>query len=201
MYLKKKGGKVELKEKLGAKLKVSRGPHIEKSEKNMDDLSNPNISEAYIVSYEDVEDYKYNFNTTLAVRYDDNRKVFVDFNKKHKKNQVKSQDIIISCQSIFNRPRLIIFDEDVENNKYIYDNSAIYLRKISDDVDMRFIYHLMTTNKIRNKINEVYKNNEKRKITCEKIANILIDFPSLAEQQRIVKELEYMRGNLEDLIG
>ena len=171
-----------------------------KVERNMDRLNTPNISEAYIVSYEDIKDYNFNFNSTLAVRCNDNRRVFVDFDKRHKRNQVKSEDIIISCQSIFNRPRLIIFDETLEENKYIYDNSCLYLRKISDDVDMKFIYHLMTTNKIRNTINKMYE--EKRKITCDWIENeIIIDFPSLAEQQRIVRELEYMRKNLEDLIG
>lgn len=188
-----------MKVKLGTKLKVSRGPHIEKTERDIDRINTPDISEAYILSYEDIKDYNFNFNSTLAVRCNDNRRVFVDFNRRHKKNQVKSEDIIISCQSIFNRPRLIIFDEALEENKYIYDNSCLYLRKILDDVDMKFIYHLMTTNKIRNIINELYE--EKRKITCEKLSNIIIDFPSLAEQQRIVRELEYMRKNLEDLIG
>ena len=182
-------------EVLGNLLSVSRGLHIQNEEKDSSNLKNDNISPAYLLTYDDIKHYSYNLSNTLDVKVDKKTEVYVNLDKRYKNSIPKNFDIVIPQRSYYFEPRLLYF-KGKQEHKYIYSNDVIFLRSISDKIDIRYIFHLLNTQKVRNIINNV----EDKKSRRIRIENIKFDLPDIRTQRKIVTQLEKTQMKFEDLI-
>lgn len=189
-----------MQERLGMWITAKRGPHISKLEKDIENLKNSNISKAYLINYDDIKPYEYNSNDTLITNTLESKSVYTDLGKKYKNSRPRNYDIVISQRSSYTTPHFVYFGNNNLADDYIYDNSVIFVRSISDKINMKYVFYLMSTNKIRNKINISTQNQNPKHIKCATIEDIIIDLPSLDEQDKIVKELEKNYRKLENMI-
>ena len=184
-----------MKEILGNILAVSRGLHISKDEKNPINLQNENISKAYILNYDDVQDYIYNAKSTLNLKLDKKTEVYVNLDKRYKNSIPQNFDIVIPQRSFYFKPRLICFDENVKFN-YVYSNDVIFIRSISDKIDINFAMYLLRTQKVRDVINNPLEKRSRR-ITLE---NLRIELPDIKTQRKITKDIQRAQMTFEGLI-
>lgn len=182
-------------EVLGNLLSVGRGLHIQPEEKDSSNLKNDNISRAYLLNYDDIKNYSYYLSNMLDVKVDKKTEVYVNLDKRYKNSIPKNFDIVIPQRSYYFEPRLLYF-KGKQEHKYIYSNDVIFLRSISDKIDIRYIFHLLNTQKVRNIINNV-EDNKSRRIRIE---NIKFDLPNIRTQRKIVTQLEKTQMKFEDLI-
>ena len=182
-------------EVLGNLLSVGRGLHIQTEEKNSSNLKNDNISRAYLLNYDDIKNYSYYLSNMLDVKVDKKTEVYVNLDKRYKNSIPKNFDIVIPQRSYYFEPRLLYF-KGKQEHKYIYSNDVIFLRSISDKIDIRYIFHLLNTQKVRNIINNV----EDKKSRRIRIENIKFDLPDIRTQRKIVTQLEKTQMKFEDLI-
>ena len=183
-------------EVLGNLLSVGRGLHIQPEEKDSSNLKNDNISQAYLLNYDDIKNYSYNLSNTLEVKAERKKEVYVNLEKRYKNQIPRNFDIVMPQRSFYFEARLLYFEGKQEHN-YIYSNDTLYLRNISPDkVDIRYILHLLKTQKVRDIINNV---DDKRSRRC-RIENIKIDLPDINTQRKIVTQLEKLQMKFEDLI-
>ena len=182
-------------EVLGNLLSVGRGLHIQPEEKDSSNLKNDNISRAYLLNYDDIKNYSYYLSNMLDVKIDKKTEVYVNLDKRYKNSIPKNFDIVIPQRSYYFEPRLLYF-KGKQNHKYIYSNDVIFLRSISDKIDIRYIFHLLNTQKVRNIINNV----EDKKSRRIRIENIKFDLPDIRTQRKIVTQLEKTQMKFEDLI-
>lgn len=182
-------------EVLGNLLSVGRGLHIQPEEKDSSNLKNDNISRAYLLNYDDIKNYSYYLSNMLDVKVDKKTEVYVNLDKRYKNSIPKNFDIVIPQRSYYFEPRLLYF-KGKQEHKYIYSNDVIFLRSISDKIDIRYIFHLLNTQKVRNIINNV----EDKKSRRIRIENIKFDLPDIRTQRKIVTQLEKTQMKFEDLI-
>lgn len=182
-------------EVLGNLLSVGRGLHIQPEEKDSSNLKNDNISRAYLLNYDDIKNYSYYLSNMLDVKVDKKTEVYVNLDKRYKNSIPKNFDIVIPQRSCYFEPRLLYF-KGKQEHKYIYSNDVIFLRSISDKIDIRYIFHLLNTQKVRNIINNV----EDKKSRRIRIENIKFDLPDIRTQRKIVTQLEKTQMKFEDLI-
>ena len=182
-------------EVLGNLLSVGRGLHIQPEEKDSSNLKNDNISRAYLLNYDDIKNYSYYLSNMLDVKVDKKTEVYVNLDKRYKNSIPKNFDIVIPQRSYYFEPRLLYF-KGKQEHKYIYSNDVIFLRSISDKIDIRYIFHLLNTQKVRNIINNV----EDKKSRRIRIENIKFDLPDIRTQRKIVIQLEKTQMKFEDLI-
>lgn len=182
-------------EVLGNLLSVGRGLHIQPEEKDSSNLKNDNISRAYLLNYDDIKNYSYYLSNMLDVKVDKKTEVYVNLDKRYKNSMPKNFDIVIPQRSYYFEPRLLYF-KGKQEHKYIYSNDVIFLRSISDKIDIRYIFHLLNTQKVRNIINNV----EDKKSRRIRIENIKFDLPDIRTQRKIVTQLEKTQMKFEDLI-
>lgn len=182
-------------EVLGNLLSVGRGLHIQPEEKDSSNLKNDNISRAYLLNYDDIKNYSYYLSNMLDVKIDKKTEVYVNLDKRYKNSIPKNFDIVIPQRSYYFEPRLLYF-KGKQEHKYIYSNDVIFLRSISDKIDIRYIFHLLNTQKVRNIINNV----EDKKSRRIRIENIKFDLPDIRTQRKIVTQLEKTQMKFEDLI-
>lgn len=182
-------------EVLGNLLSVGRGLHIQPEEKDSSNLKNDNSSRAYLLNYDDIKNYSYYLSNMLDVKIDKKTEVYVNLDKRYKNSIPKNFDIVIPQRSYYFEPRLLYF-KGKQEHKYIYSNDVIFLRSISDKIDIRYIFHLLNTQKVRNIINNV----EDKKSRRIRIENIKFDLPDIRTQRKIVTQLEKTQMKFEDLI-
>ena len=182
-------------EVLGNLLSVGRGLHIQPEEKDSSNLKNDNISRAYLLNYDDIKNYSYYLSNMLDVKVDKKTEVYVNLDKRYKNSIPKNFDIVIPQRSYYFEPRLLYF-KGKQKHKYIYSNDVIFLRSISEKIDIRYIFHLLNTQKVRNIINNV----EDKKSRRIRIENIKFDLPDIRTQRKIVTQLEKTQMKFEDLI-
>ena len=177
-------------------LSVSRGLHVLKPEKNEDNLKNSNINIASILNFDDIKDYACNSDNTINYEKE-KKKAFINLKTRYRNSTARSYDLIISRKSFYIKPRIVIICADDKNN-YIYANEALYLRsKVPDDfLDIKYVYYLLSTQKVQDIINNAEKNLSRREL----LENIKCEIPNLEEQKKFVHQMEDIHTKFENFI-
>ena len=160
---------------------VSRGRHT--SPIDREKVEGKNILKTAILTYNNVDLYSENLSLENTIKNDENvEEVYIDLYGKYANSIVQNDDIILPVN---HKNRLAKFiNKSVKFENLIYSNDIIFLRVNRDRIDPKFLYFILTTQEMLNKLNE------EKKLSCEKVESLDFELPDMHEQQEMVKQIE-----------
>lgn len=145
-------------------------------------------TEARLISYNDL------FTTFIGGKIDTPVKTY-NFSKKRKDCMVKATDIVFPVFP--NRYCTLIVKSNPFIKPYflndVYDSSNIIVRVNRDIVYEDYVYQVLTSTKMFEKIHRLSKNKKQKRLTVADISNITIPLISLEEQRIIMNSFRRMK--------
>lgn len=187
--------------KISEVMSVNRGLHILKGERNKENLKNIGISKAFVLNYVDVAEYDFKNTDTIDDNIKENKQeIFVNLSKKFKNTRIQREDIILKLRANEYEAKLIYWSNRDREMNFVYSNDLIFMQKISEQIEPKFIFYLMKTNKIKKILKDKASENNSNKIRCVDVENIEIELLSIKEQLEIINQIEKCQNDLENLI-
>ncbi len=130
-----------------------------------------------------------------------------DLSKKYKDYSIQNGDIVIPVFP--GKDQLdIIFMEDIQAEDCVYNDSNLIIRVTSDKVIPKYLYTILNSSSIRNRILKLCtKNTRQARITVAMLEQLSIPIISLEEQEEIinrytnaVKQLNQVQNSIEEMV-
>ena len=130
-----------------------------------------------------------------------------DLSKKYKDYSIQNGDIVIPVFP--GKDQLdIIFMEDIQAEDCVYNDSNLIIRVTSDKVIPKYLYTILNSSSIRNRILKLCtKNTRQARITVAMLEQVSIPIISLEEQEEIinrytnaVKQLNQVQNSIEEMV-
>ena len=115
---------------------------------------------------------------------DNLERVFIDLFGKYRNSRVEADTIIIPINHNNKIPRIVTFREKEKFKNLIFADDLIYIKPDKDLIDSKYLFYVMQTQAIINKLNE------EKKLSCRKVEEVTIKLPSMERQLEIVKQLD-----------
>ena len=163
--------------------KVKRGRHTSAEEK-FEDTSNNKIVESFILSYSQFSGKLEDILSGNTILNDNLERVFIDLFGKYRNSRVEADTIIIPINHNNKIPRIVTFREKEKFKNLIFADDLIYIKPDKDLIDSKYLFYVMQTQAIINKLNE------EKKLSCRKVEEVTIKLPSMERQLEIVKQLD-----------
>ena len=130
-----------------------------------------------------------------------------DLSKKYKDYSIQNGDIVIPVFP--GKDQLdIIFMEDIQAEDCVYNDSNLIIRVTSDKVIPKYLYTILNSSSIRNRILKLCtKNTRQARITVAMLEQLSIPIISLEEQEEIinrytnaVEQLNQVQNSIEEMV-
>ena len=130
-----------------------------------------------------------------------------DLSKKYKDYSIQNGDIVIPVFP--GKDQLdIIFMEDIQAEDCVYNDSNLIIRVTSDKVIPKYLYTILNSSSIRNRILKLCtKNTRQARITVAMLEQLSIPVVSLEEQEEIinrytnaVEQLNQIQNSIEEMV-
>lgn len=130
-----------------------------------------------------------------------------DLSKKYKDYSIQNGDIVIPVFP--GKDQLdIIFMEDIQAEDCVYNDSNLIIRVTSDKVIPKYLYTILNSSSIRNRILKLCtKNTRQARITVAMLEQLSIPVVSLEEQEEIinrytnaVEQLNQVQNSIEEMV-
>lgn len=172
---------------------IFRGQQLTKYERLRINANEENISEAVVVNYDDVLSYteQLTLENTFEIDYYNNvEKIYVDLKRKFKNTLIKSNDLIFPVKLKIHQIKLMSFSNYNLKGNFIYSNDLLIVRPDENKVNAKFLFYILNTKYIREKLDVEALNYKPHRITCEMVGNLEIQLPTMEEQEKIVNKLQ-----------
>lgn len=180
-------------EKMYRVAKIKKGRSTTQEEK-VEVKNNDKIVEAYILSYSDVSSNLEDIlleNTIIEDRKLE--KVFIDLYGKYKNVRVESDTIIVPVNHNNKVPKLVTFKDKEKFKNLIIADEIICITPDKDYINPRFLFYMMSTPEIINKLNQ------EKKLRCSDVENLKFNLPNMKSQLEIVKQLDSINSQKVEL--
>lgn len=180
-------------EKLYRLGKIKRGSHTSLSEK-VEDKTNNKIVESYILSYSNVSSNLEDILLDNTIIEESNfEKVYIDLYGKFKNARVEAETILVPVNHNNKIPKFVNWKDKEKFRNLIFADDVIFIKPDKDYIDPKFLFYMMNTSEIINKLNE------EKKLTCGKVESLQFKLPSMKEQLEIVKQLDLISSKKVEL--
>lgn len=182
---------------------VFRGLQLTKMERLKINAEEENVSEAVILNYDNISSYTENLSLKDTIDftcYDNANKVYVDLNKKFKNVLIRPNDCVFPVKLKQHVARFVEFKNTKSIKKFIYSNELLIVRPDEEKVCPKFLFLMLSTKYVKDKLDRDSINCTPHRITVEMINELEVELPSRDEQEKIVKQLEtinYKKAQLE----
>lgn len=172
---------------------VFRGLQLTKFERLKINTDEKNVSEAVILNYDNISSYTENLllkDTIDFTCYDNANKVYVDLNKKFKNVLIRPNDIVFPVKLKQHVARFVELKNTKSMKNMLYSNDLLIVRPDKEKVCPKFLFLMLSTKYVKDKLDRDSINYRPHRITCEIINELEVLLPSREEQEKIVKQLE-----------